>query len=60
MKYEKPRLVDIRLNETEGNPDCANGSVVADACTSGGTVTKGCNQGGIPTVIACSVGGGFV
>ena len=62
MKYEKPRLVDIGLDETEGkipyNPDCVNGSVVHDTCVGGSTVNPGCNAGGLPSV-SCGGGGNF-
>ena len=48
MRYERPRLVDIEIDKTEGG-GCENGSVNVEECENGGTVVPSCKVGGIPT-----------
>lgn len=58
IKYEKPQLVKLDNLVANGNPDCANGSVVVDVCPGGSVVTPGCAAGGVP-MVECGGGGNY-
>ena len=57
MKYEKPKLIELKTTTAVGGEDCTpTGSAALDKCQMGGTATAGdCDTGSVANV--CKTGG---